>query len=198
MPLLCALAFVEVNGNDPKGCNIFAINSLKYWFRYFLWWHRICSLWVRDTGERAQWSHMTGIEQQNIMLYSPRQMWIATLFGGPLCGIYMLTANYNRLEKTEYAQNVILIGSIMTVIHLLVALHPVIDSFPQPAYQTLPAAILWGICEKYHISKKDIIEDQRYTFRSNWTAVLVAIIGYAVLVTSMYLFYLSFKGLLFE
>ena len=140
---------------------------------------------------------MTGIEQQNIMLYSPRQMWIATLFGGPLCGIYMLTANYNRLEKTEYAQNVILIGSIMTVIHLLVALHPVIDSLPQPAYQTLPAAILWGICEKYHISKKDIIEDQRYTFRSNWTAVLVAIIGYAVLVTSMYLFYLSFEGLLF-
>ena len=104
---------------------------------------------------------MSDIEQQKIMLYSPIQMQVATFLGGPLCGIYMLTANYKRLEKTEYERNVILIGSIMTVLWMLGALHPLFDNFPQVVYQAIPALMVWGICKKYHISKEDIIEEQR-------------------------------------
>ena len=120
------------------------------------------------------------------MLYSPRQMDIATFLCGPLCGIYMLTANYKRLEKTEYARNVILIGAIITVLWMLWALHPLFDNFPRVVYQAIPALLIWGVCKKYHISKEDIIEDQRYIFRSNWTVVLVAIIGLVLIVTLMF------------
>ena len=133
---------------------------------------------------------MNGIEEQNIMLYSPRQMELATFLGGPLCGIYMLTANYKRLEKTEYARNVILIGSIMTVLWMLGALHPRFDNFPQVFYQAIPALMVGVICQKYHISKEDIIEEQRYTFRSNWT-VFIALIIWMVLIV-MLMFPLSF------
>ena len=133
---------------------------------------------------------MNGIEEQNIMLYFPRQMELATFLGGPLCGIYMLTANYKRLEKTEYARNVILIGSIMTVLWMLGALHPRFDNFPQVFYQAIPALMVGVICQKYHISKEDIIEEQRYTFRSNWT-VFIALIIWMVLIV-MLMFPLSF------
>ena len=133
---------------------------------------------------------MNGIEEQNIMLYSPRQMELATFLGGPLCGIYMLTANYKRLEKTEYARNVILIGSIMTALWMLGALHPLFDNFPQVFYQAIPALMVGVICQKYHISKEDIIEEQRYTFRSNWTVFIALIIGMVFIV--MLMFPLSF------
>ena len=129
---------------------------------------------------------MNGIEQKNIMLYSPRQMELATFVGGPLCGIYMLTANYKRLEKTEYARNVILIGSIMTVLWMLGALHPRFDNFPQVFYQAIPALMVGIICKKYHISKEGIIEEQRYTFRSNWTVFIVLIIGMVLIVILMF------------
>lgn len=129
---------------------------------------------------------MSDIEQQKIMLYSPIQMQVATFLGGPLCGIYMLTANYKRLEKTEYERNVILIGSIMTVLWMLGALHPLFDNFPQVVYQAIPALMVWGICKKYHISKEDIIEEQRYTFRSNWTVFIVLIIGMVLIVALMF------------
>ena len=120
---------------------------------------------------------MSGIEQQNIMLYSPRQMEIATFFGGPLCAIYMLPANYKRLEKPKYALYAILIGSIIVILFMLGAFHPLSQKIPQALYQAIPVTILWGICKKYHISKEDIIEDQRYIFRSNWTVFFVSIIG---------------------
>tara|TARA_B100000963_G_C22430973_1_gene582142 strand:+ start:200 stop:670 length:471 start_codon:yes stop_codon:yes gene_type:complete len=129
---------------------------------------------------------MSDIEQQNIMLYSPRQMEIATFLGGPLCGIYMLSANYKRLEKTEYARNVIFIGSILTVLYMLGALHPLIDNFPQGVYQAIPVLMVWGICKKYHISREGIIEEERYTFRSNWTVFIVSIIGMAFIVILMF------------
>ena len=127
-------------------------------------------------------SRMNGIEKQNIMLYSPRQMEVATFFGGPLCGIYMLNANYNRLEKLEYARKVKAIGSILVLLfflgsHFLAAVFPDAPQSLRVFYQTFPALIVWIICKKYHISKEDIIEEHRYTFRSNWTVFFVSIIG---------------------
>ena len=106
------------------------------------------------------------------MLYSPRQMEIATL-----CAIYMLPTNYKRLEKPKYALYAILIGSIILILFMLGAFHPLSQKIPQAFYQAIPVMILWGICKKYHISKEDIIEDQRYIFRSNWTVFFVSIIG---------------------
>ena len=46
------------------------------------------------------------------------------------------------------------------------------------------------ICQKYHISKEDIIEEQRYTFQSNWTVFIALIIGMVLIV--MLMFPLSF------
>ena len=128
---------------------------------------------------------MSGIEEQNIMLYSPLQMEVATFFGGPVCGIYMLTANYRRLEKPKYALNVILIGSIIVFLYLLGNAHPLSSNIPQVIYQAIPVLIVWGICKKYHISKEDIVEAQKYTLRSNWTVLFVIVIAQLLTIISI-------------
>ena len=136
---------------------------------------------------------MSGIEEQNIMLYSPLQMEVATFLGGPVCGIYMLTANYRRLEKPKYALNVILMGSIIVLLYLYGNVHPLVSKTPQVVYQAIPVLIVWGICKKYHISKEDIIEAQRYTLRSNWTVFFITIVANILFLTLIgsLLFYLN-------
>ena len=135
---------------------------------------------------------MSGIEEQNIMLYSPLQMEVATFFGGPVCGIYMLTANYRRLEKPKYARNVILIGSIIVFLYLSGNAHPLLSKIPQVIYQAIPVLIVWGICKKYHISKEDIVEAERYTLRSNWTVLFVIVIAQllTIILIGLLFFYL--------
>ena len=135
---------------------------------------------------------MNGIEEQNIMLYSPRQMEVATFFGGPVCGIYMLTANYRRLEKPKYAHNVILIGSIIVFLYLLGNAHPFSSKISQVIYQAIPVLIIWGICKKYHILKEDIVEEQRYTLRSNWMVLFVIVIAQllTIILIGLLFFYL--------
>ena len=128
---------------------------------------------------------MNGIEERNIMLYSPLQMEVAPFFGGPVCGIYMLTANYRRLEKPKYARNVILIGSIIVFLYLLGNAHPLSSKIPQVIYQAIPVLIVWGICKIYHISKEDIVEAQKYTLRSNWTVLFVIVIAQLLTIISI-------------
>ena len=125
---------------------------------------------------------MNGIEQQKIILYSPRQMELATLFGGPICGVYMLTANYNRLDKLEYARKTKLIGSILVLLfflgsHFLAAVFPDAPQGSRVIYQTFPVLIVWIICKRYHISKDKIVAENLYMFRSYWTVFLVVIVG---------------------
>ena len=132
--------------------------------------------------------NMNGIEEQKIMLYSPRQMEVARLLAGPICAVYMLTANYHRLEKLKYARNVTFIGSIIVLLWHLV---PVSDKVPQMVYQTVPLLIVWVICKKYHISKQDILEEPTYIFRSNWIVLLVSIIGHIVITLLFSTFFYS-------
>ena len=131
---------------------------------------------------------------QKIMLYSPRQMEVATFLGGPMCAVYMLTVNFKRLEKPVYARNVLFIGLITVLLWHLV---PLTDKLPQVVYRIIPLLIVSGICLKYHISKQDILEEPLYIFRSNWKVLLVSIIGWILLFIflSIFLAVLNLFGL---
>ena len=131
---------------------------------------------------------------QKIMLYSPRQMEVATFLGGPMCAVYMLTVNFKRLEKPVYARNVLFIGLIIVLLWHLV---PLTDKIPQVVYRIIPILIVSGICLKYHIAKQDILEAPLYIFRSNWKVLLVSIIGWILLFIflSIFLAVLKLYGL---
>ena len=107
------------------------------------------------------------------LLYSPRQIEIATLLASP-SAIYMLVKNYNVLEKDEYSRNVKYIGPLVFVLYVLTALY-IPYEVPISILQGIPVFFVWAILQKYHITKEEIIMLSPFNFQSNWKVILVGI-----------------------
>jgi len=87
------------------------------------------------------------------LLYSPRQIEIATLLASP-SAIYMLVKNYNVLEKDEYSRNVKYIGPLVFVLYVLTALY-IPYEVPISILQGIPVFFVWAILQKYHMTKEE-------------------------------------------
>jgi TonB family protein len=107
------------------------------------------------------------------LLYSPRQIEIATLLASP-SAIYMLVKNYNVLEKDEYSRNVKYIGPLVFVLYVLTALY-IPYEVPISILQGIPVFFVWAILQKYHMTKEEIIMLSPFNFQSNWKVILVGI-----------------------
>jgi TonB family protein len=107
------------------------------------------------------------------LLYSPRQIEIATLLASP-SAIYMLVKNYNVLEKDEYSRNVKYIGPLVFVLYVLTALY-IPYEVPISILQGIPVFFVWAILQKYHMTKEEIIMLSPLNFQSNWKVILVGI-----------------------
>jgi TonB family protein len=107
------------------------------------------------------------------LLYSPRQIEIATFLASP-SAIYMLVKNYNVLEKDEYSRNVKYIGSLVFVLYLFTALY-IHYEVPTTILQGIPVFFVWAILQKHHMTKEEIIMLSPFNFQSNWKVILVAI-----------------------
>ena len=107
------------------------------------------------------------------LLYSPRQIEIATFLASP-SAIYMLVKNYNVLEKDEYSQNVKYIGPLVFVLYVLTALY-IPYEVPISILQGIPVFFVWAILQKYHMTKEEIIMLSPFNFQSNWKVILVGI-----------------------
>jgi TonB family protein len=107
------------------------------------------------------------------LLYSPRQIEIATLLASP-SAIYMLVKNYNVLEKDEYSRNVKYIGPLVFVLYVFTALY-IPYEVPISILQGIPVFFVWAILQKYHMTKEEIIMLSPFNFQSNWKVILVGI-----------------------
>ena len=107
------------------------------------------------------------------LLYSPRQIEIATFLASP-SAIYMLVKNYNVLEKDEHSRNVKYIGPLVFVVYVLTALY-IPYEVPISILQGIPVFFVWAILQKYHMTKEEIIMLSPFNFQSNWKVILVGI-----------------------
>jgi len=107
------------------------------------------------------------------LLYSPRQIEIATFLASP-SAIYMLVKNYNILEQNGYSRNVKYIGPLVFVLYVFTALY-IPYEVPTSILQGIPVFFVWAILQKYHMSKEEIIMLSPFNFQSNWKVILVSI-----------------------
>tara|TARA_B100001142_G_scaffold104453_1_gene106476 strand:+ start:225 stop:722 length:498 start_codon:yes stop_codon:yes gene_type:complete len=119
---------------------------------------------------------MEEARQKTDLLYSPRQIEIAIVLAGPVCTIYMLVKNYNILEQYEFSRNVKYLGSFL-FLSLLVAIAYIPYDIPNGAFQASCLIFVWAILKKYHMTKDEISDSSALDFRSNWTVVLVTLLG---------------------
>tara|TARA_B100000795_G_C22658698_1_gene383219 strand:+ start:41 stop:847 length:807 start_codon:yes stop_codon:yes gene_type:complete len=125
------------------------------------------------------------------LLYSPRQIEIATFLASP-SAIYMLVKNYNILEQNGYSRNVKYIGPLVFVLYVFTALY-IPYEVPTSILQGIPVFFVWAILQKYHMTKEEIIMLSPFNFQSNWKVILVSIP--ALIVSLCVIFILSLPAL---
>ena len=75
---------------------------------------------------------MESSERETIRLYSPALITLATFLGAPVAGCILLAHNYRALGKTATARQILIWGTLGTVLLLVVAFF-LPDNFPNSA-----------------------------------------------------------------
>ena len=119
------------------------------------------------------------------LLYSPRQIKIATLVAGPAPAIYVLVKNYNILKQNGMSRKIKYIGALLFVFYLFLIFYlpykaPLASWLAHGSY----LIIVWSFLEKYHKTKAEIIAESKFGFRSNWSVLLSILIGMIITIGS--------------
>ncbi len=122
-------------------------------------------------------------------LYSPTQVACGTL-GGPIGLIYFLASNFNTLGNSAGKMKVQLFGSLSIL--LMIASFPIMpEDMPSTPFTIVYILIARFVCEKYQMTKAQIIESTEYDFHSNWRvfgfAILCLIVSAVVIFGSLFI-----------
>jgi len=120
---------------------------------------------------------MNDITINELKMYSPNQVLIGSLFGGPLAMLFFLWENFKTLGKSNEAKFTVIYG-IVFVIALI--------TFPQFLPQQILGIIIqvvYSLCalqvvNSMQMSKDDIEDTANYSFQSNWRVLAYCIFLY--------------------
>lgn len=102
-----------------------------------------------------------------IKIYSPNQIALGSLWGGPIAVVYFLYRNYISLGNLEYAKKTILLGSFLII--ALVGLLPFLpEKFPHMAIPLTYTLLGKQLAIKTQLSKEKIKNNKKYSFESKW------------------------------
>ena len=132
---------------------------------------------------------------QKIPIFTPNQVFLGSLLGGPFAGIYILGTNFKAMGKDRKARMLWLLGP------LLVLSFFVIDfAWPTLPLQALPvsfALIACWISITRQMNKPEILASTTHESESNWRVAAVAFLGFIASVVLLYLgafIYLNLHG----
>lgn len=113
-------------------------------------------------------------------MFSPVQAGVAAFLGGPLAATYVIRQNFLALGKADRARKTLSWGLLLSV--LLVLLLPFIpEKFPNIALSVVYLVTTNQVVRNYQLTKNQIVESGRYSFRSNWVVLLVIVLAILLL-----------------
>lgn len=122
-------------------------------------------------------------QQKNIKLYTTGWVGFATYLGGPLAGAYLMSKNFENLNKKEFASNTLRAGIVATL--LLFGILPFIpestmDQIPNSIIPITYTSVIYGFMTKYQ--DKDIKEHLKNNGikQSGWKATGIAILSFVI------------------
>jgi hypothetical protein len=112
-------------------------------------------------------------------VFSPKQVYVGTMLGGPLAGIHFVRSNFRDLEKPAQAKTTLAVGIVFVVgIILLITVLP--EDFPNLiiplAYSGIAAFVTWH----YQVSAEEAEVSEKYAFLSNWLVAKVALVSFVL------------------
>jgi len=126
--------------------------------------------------------------EENIKLYSNREITIATFFGGPLAAGYLMKKNFQVMGDFERAKLALLIGIISTIIIFAVFLtlpESIQDVIPQPLIPVIYTAIISLIVNKLQGPFLKEYKDKGGIYHSGWRAAGVGALAMLIILASI-------------
>ncbi|GAB2687464.1 hypothetical protein [Aliiglaciecola aliphaticivorans] len=109
-----------------------------------------------------------------IPMYSPNQITVGAFFGGPLAAVYFLYQNFAGLNQFDKAQKTLIWG--LSLCFIFVCLLPFIpDNFPNTVLPVAYCVAARQLSIQYQCSKPQIIENDSFTFQSNWRVFVISV-----------------------
>lgn len=127
----------------------------------------------------------------NPKLYSPNQVLLGSIWGGPIAAIYYLRENFIALGEVDRAQKTVFFGGIFIIV--LLGLTPMLP----PSFPAIIIPLLYCIGAKQvvfakQLDKPAIAEHELFDFQTNWrtlgvgTACLIAFFIIATIVMALF------------
>ncbi len=113
-------------------------------------------------------------------VYSLTQIYLATLFAGPLTGGYLIAANFNTLELPQHVWKATLFAVSLLAVIILSMFIPALDSIPPIVFVI---AYTFGLSRMAQTMQDDRIDEFMAaggTMHNSWRVVVVSLIGAAV------------------
>ena len=114
---------------------------------------------------------------RKISVYTPIQIFLGTLLGGPFAGVYFLGANFKAMHRDRAARLMWVLGPVLILVFLVVF---VLIVWPMVLFRSLPmmsALIACRISYTRQLSQREIRASTVYGPESNWQVVSVALLG---------------------
>ena len=115
-----------------------------------------------------------GIPVHKTKMYSPVQVAVSSLLGGPCAAVFVLWKNFQGLDNSSGATHTIVWGTVLVLlVFLTIPFLP--EKFPNSPIPIAYTAVAVSVARKYQLSKKEILESERYEIRSNWNVLGISI-----------------------
>ena len=131
-----------------------------------------------------------------IKLYTPAQVAVSSLLGGPCAAVFVLWKNFRGLGKSSNATHAIVWGTFLALlVFLIVPFLP--EKFPNVVVPAAYTGVAMSVNRQYQLSKKEILESERYEIRSNWNVlgISIAFLFATVAVLLSWFLFLDFVGI---
>ena len=116
-------------------------------------------------------------DAEKIKIYTPLQAFLCAFIGGPIPAVYALKKNYDSLGNDNAAGNILLWGTILTILLAFVVLF-LPKGFPNTAIPIAYAFCTKSIAESTQMKKANIDASELYTAQSGLNVVAVCAIGF--------------------
>ena len=132
---------------------------------------------------------------EKIRVSTPNQMFLGTLLGGPLAGIYLLGKNFKAMGEDRKARMMWFLGPLLVLGFFLILFF-----FAWPILRGLPmisALIAHRISFDHQMNKPEILASTTHKVESNWEVTAVVFLSIFVSGVLLYLLadlFLRFQG----
>ncbi len=112
-------------------------------------------------------------------IYSPRQIQLATFFGGPLTATYMLTKSFKDIGENKLAKQSLIISLVVSLL-TLISLPFSPEKMPNNVLPLLYLVPVIIVLKSHYLTKEEIVDSQSFGFKSSWNVFGLSIVGIVV------------------